>query len=78
MEVDTKHGILKDTLESLSLMGLTYVKCDGESIFFIVNEDSELTRGCEKLKGIKHFMDSQFGYKLMVGFKKKQEDVMQS
>lgn len=74
MEVDTKHGILKETLASLSLMGLTYVKCDGESIFFMVEKDSELTRGCEKLSGVKHFMDTQFGYKLMVGFLKKQEE----
>ena len=28
MEVDTKHGILKDTLASLSDMGMTYIKCE--------------------------------------------------
>jgi len=70
MEVDTKHGILKDTINSLSDMGMKYVKCDGESIFFIVNEESGLTRGCDKLNGVKDFLSKQFGYKLMVKYPK--------
>jgi len=68
MEVDTKHEILKDTLASLSDMGMTYVKCDGESIFFVIDKESKITRGCDKLNGIKDFVLKQFGYKLMVKY----------
>jgi len=69
MEVDTKHGILKDTLESLEQMGAKYHKCDGERIFFIVSKDSKLQKDSKELQGVKDFMQSQFGYKLMVGYK---------
>jgi len=68
MEVDTKHGILKDTINSLSNMGMNYIKCDGESIFFTIDKESGLTRDCDKLKGVKNFLSKQFDYKLMVKF----------
>lgn len=69
MEVDTKHGILKETLESLEQMGAKYYKCDGEKIFFIINKDSVLQKESKELQGVKNFMMNQFGYKLMVGYK---------
>jgi len=70
MEVDTKHGILKDTIVSLYTMGATYVKCDGMDIFFTINKDSELKQESDKLRGVRDFMMKQFGYKLMVKFEK--------
>jgi hypothetical protein len=68
--VNTKHGILKDTIISLSKMGAIYHKCDGIDIFFIIDKDSELTQGCDKLKNIRDFIMKEFGYTLKVYFKK--------
>jgi hypothetical protein len=67
MEVAEKK-ILKDTLNSLSDMGMTYIKCENNCIYFTIDGDSDLTRGCDKLSGVKNFMENQFGYRLMVKY----------